>query len=68
MKNADIGQGAEYRRKFQTERLCSMSLIHDHAWARIHFVDMVVAIICMKCGRYPLEIMAMWDVIPGWKK
>ena len=67
MKNADIGQGAEYRKKFQVARPCSRLLVEGHSWARVHFQGMVVAVVCMDCGRYPLEIMSMWESVAKWK-
>ena len=62
MRNVTIFQGSTARKKFQTEDSCSLKL-EGHTWSRVNFQGQAVAIVCVKCGRYPLEIMAMWDVV-----
>jgi len=61
MRNVTMIQGSAARKKFQTEDGCSLKL-EEHTWSRVNYQGQVVAIVCVKCGRYPLEIMAMWEM------
>jgi hypothetical protein len=52
---------SDLRRRQTIQGPCSPSL-SEHSWAMCSYDEQIVAIICVRCGRYPLEIMSLWEI------
>lgn len=63
MPELTIGQAAELRNRFDSLQMCSI-IMADHDFVHVLFEGVIVAVLCSKCGRYPLEVMSFWEVGP----
>jgi len=64
MSEIDIGTAADMRQKVHDATICGL-LLTDHDFNHVKFTGVIVAVLCSRCGRYPLEIMARWAVAKG---
>lgn len=50
------------RQKFDTHPICSLDL-DKHEWRHVVFDKTIIAVVCIGCGRYPLEILGEWPIV-----
>lgn len=50
------------RQRIYTEFLCP---VDEHAWSKVYAGEMVLFVICMTCGRTPLEMLSQLPVLPA---